>query len=236
MPIKHPFVSPKADGGDETLLQPSSWNADHVVDVVAPTGLTGATAASRYVGGTASGAPASGTFAIGDFVIDRTGKIYICTTAGSPGTWNTVSGGGSAVSCRVRRAASQSVGSGIYTPDWEYISFDTEDIDNGGMWTIGSPLAVTFPVDGLYLVSAVAGHDGASGSQSDTIIGINAYSSGGVKQGLVSTIRVSTVYDQTLSITGSWLASSGQYVKLFVYQTTGSTRSYTASLAAVKIG
>jgi len=93
MPIKHPFVSPKADGGDETLLQPSSWNADHVVDVVAPTGLTGATAASRYVGGTASGAPASGTFAIGDFVIDRTGKIYICITAGSPGEWKAVSGG-----------------------------------------------------------------------------------------------------------------------------------------------
>ena len=93
MPIKHPFVSAKPDGGDAALLQPSSWNADHVVDVVAPTGLTGATAASRYVGGTASGAPASGTFAIGDFVIDRTGKIYICTVAGTPGTWSAVSGG-----------------------------------------------------------------------------------------------------------------------------------------------
>jgi hypothetical protein len=53
----------------------------------APAGLTGATAASRYVGATASGAPASGTFAVGDFVIDQTAKIWICTTAGSPGTW-----------------------------------------------------------------------------------------------------------------------------------------------------
>ena len=58
----------------------------------APTGLTGATAASRYVGGTASGPPASGTFAIGDFVIDQTGVIWICTTAGSPGTWTRVGG------------------------------------------------------------------------------------------------------------------------------------------------
>src|SRR5205085_4254479 len=32
------------------------------------TGLSGATAASRYAGGTASGAPVSGTFSTGDYV------------------------------------------------------------------------------------------------------------------------------------------------------------------------
>jgi hypothetical protein len=57
-------------------------------------GLTGATAASRYVGGTASGAPTSGTFAVGDFVIDQTAKIWICTVAGTPGTWVQLTGGG----------------------------------------------------------------------------------------------------------------------------------------------
>lgn len=61
----------------------------------APSGLTGATALSRYVGATASGAPASGTFAVGDFVIDQTGKIWLCTTAGTPGTWTQVGGGSS---------------------------------------------------------------------------------------------------------------------------------------------
>jgi hypothetical protein len=53
----------------------------------APSGLTGATAASRYVGGTTSGAPTTGTFATGDFIIDEAGLIWICTVAGSPGTW-----------------------------------------------------------------------------------------------------------------------------------------------------
>lgn len=53
----------------------------------APTGLTGATAASRYVGATTSGAPGSGTFVVGDFVIDQSGKVWICTTGGTPGTW-----------------------------------------------------------------------------------------------------------------------------------------------------
>lgn len=59
-----------------------------------PLGLTGATAATRYVGATSSGAPASGTFAVGDFSIDQTGKIFVCTAAGSPGTWAQVGGGG----------------------------------------------------------------------------------------------------------------------------------------------
>lgn len=59
-------------------------------------GLTGATAATRYVGATATGAPASGTFLVGDFCIDQTGKVYICTAAGSPGTWAQVGGSSSA--------------------------------------------------------------------------------------------------------------------------------------------
>ena len=62
-------------------------------EVVAPdfktSGLTGATSATRYVGGTINGAPTSGTFAVGDFVVDQTGTIWVCTTAGTPGTWTT---------------------------------------------------------------------------------------------------------------------------------------------------
>jgi hypothetical protein len=53
----------------------------------APTGLTGATAASRYVGATTSGSPTSGTFAVGDYVVTQSGAIKVCVTAGSPGTW-----------------------------------------------------------------------------------------------------------------------------------------------------
>ena len=51
------------------------------------TGLPGATAASRHAGATASGAPTTGTFAVGDYVVDQTGKMYVCTVAGTPGTW-----------------------------------------------------------------------------------------------------------------------------------------------------
>lgn len=48
---------------------------------------TGATAATRFVGGTAFGAPTTGAFVIGDFVIDQSGTVWVCTVAGSPGTW-----------------------------------------------------------------------------------------------------------------------------------------------------
>lgn len=58
-------------------------------------GLTGATNASRYVGATNSGAPTTGTFAKGDFVVDRNGGMWVCVTAGTPGTWLSVGGGNS---------------------------------------------------------------------------------------------------------------------------------------------
>lgn len=58
-----------------------------------PLGLTGATAATRYAGGTTSGAPVTGTFQTGDFVIAQDGAVWICTAAGSPGTWAEVGDG-----------------------------------------------------------------------------------------------------------------------------------------------
>ena len=49
-------------------------------------GTAGASAASSYVGATSSGSPASGTFALGNFTIDQSGAIWICTTAGTVGS------------------------------------------------------------------------------------------------------------------------------------------------------
>jgi hypothetical protein len=50
-------------------------------------GLTGAHINTRFAGSTTSGAPTTGAFQLGDFVIDQTGNVWICTAAGSPGTW-----------------------------------------------------------------------------------------------------------------------------------------------------
>ena len=101
MSVKHAFTSAKSDGPDASLVRATDWNADHVLDVAAPSGLTGATTPARFVGGTVAGAPSTGTFAVNDFVISQDGKIYICTVAGSPGTWVAVSGGADLVQVAV---------------------------------------------------------------------------------------------------------------------------------------
>lgn len=48
-------------------------------------GLTGT--AARFVGGTGSAAPDAGTWQVRDFCIGVDGKVYVCTVAGTPGTW-----------------------------------------------------------------------------------------------------------------------------------------------------
>lgn len=55
---------------------------------LAPSGITGATQPSRYVGATAGGPPVTGTFVVGDWCNDPVyGVFWTCTTAGSPGSW-----------------------------------------------------------------------------------------------------------------------------------------------------
>jgi len=80
-----------------------------------PLGLTGATAATRYVGATASGAPVSGTFAVGDFVIAQNGGVWVCTVAGSPGTWVDSATIGPSVSSVFSRTGAVVAASGDYT-------------------------------------------------------------------------------------------------------------------------
>ena len=62
---------------------------------IGQTVLAGSTTAVRFAGGVNGAIPSSGTYAVGDTVVDVTGKIYICTTAGAPGTavWATVGAG-----------------------------------------------------------------------------------------------------------------------------------------------
>lgn len=82
--------APPAVGTATTGVSTFAARQDHThaqQAALAPTGLTGAVSATRWVGGTASAAPTTGTFAVGDFVVAQNGKIFVCVTAGSPGTW-----------------------------------------------------------------------------------------------------------------------------------------------------
>ena len=70
-------------GGTMTGAIAMSGNAITNIADVAVSGITGATTATRYVGGTVNGAPTTGTFNTGDFVIDQTATIWIYTGATS---------------------------------------------------------------------------------------------------------------------------------------------------------
>ena len=106
------------------------------------TGQIGAQAASRYAGATASGAPTTGTFAVGDHIVDQSGSIWVCTVAGTPGTWqlsgvsvneniagkNFVINGGMDI---WQRGTSFSVAAGVatYTADrWQTLPLGTNTI------------------------------------------------------------------------------------------------------------
>ena len=47
--VKHPFTSPKADGGDATLVRPSNWNADHTSTLTAADVGAGPSGAEYFV-------------------------------------------------------------------------------------------------------------------------------------------------------------------------------------------
>lgn len=74
-----------ADPGDN-LMNAGGSEISNVCDL-AISGLTGAVSATRYVGGTADVAPVAGTFAAGDWIVSLTGKLWVCTVGGTPGTW-----------------------------------------------------------------------------------------------------------------------------------------------------
>jgi len=67
------------------LLQPQT------IELVGGNGLINVQFYGRK---TTTGAPTTGTWAVGDTVIDSAGVWHLCTVSGTPGTWVTSSGGG----------------------------------------------------------------------------------------------------------------------------------------------
>lgn len=80
-------LTPQATTGANT------YTAQQTAPDIAVQGLVGASQAMRFAGATASGAPTSGTFAVGDTVLSLAdGKWWVCTAGGTPGTWVSPSG------------------------------------------------------------------------------------------------------------------------------------------------
>lgn len=66
------------------------FNVDNTGNVSALTlnaHLTGSSDDNRYVGQTAAIAPVAGLHSVGDWVTTTAGRVFVCSVAGTPGTW-----------------------------------------------------------------------------------------------------------------------------------------------------
>ena len=97
-------------------------------------GLTGATAGSRFVGATSSGAPTSGTFVKGDFIVDQYGKMWVCTASGTPGSWQSVGNGTVGTTGAVTATGSTQYSSAALPNNYNIVSGATATT-NGGAGT-----------------------------------------------------------------------------------------------------
>lgn len=135
-------------------------------------GLPGATAGTgRYVGVTTSGAPVGNPFNKGDWVTTENGHIWICTVAGTPGTWvdaGTYGGGAGTPATTVQTESGLDVGQvGTSTnyarEDHRHPITNLVDLSSvqtiSGLKTLQTNFATTFGntgSDGLALQSSTA--------------------------------------------------------------------------------
>ncbi len=175
---------------------------------VAVHGPTGATAATRYAGATASGAPASGTFNTGDFVVARDGHVFVCTSGGSPGSWSDVGFSGSAVSSVFGRSGVVVAVTGdYYGVVAAALTGATQASRYSGATASGAPASGTFAVgdfvvarDGHMFVCTVAGSPGTwvdVGSAGNLVTSVTAADTSAV---VTPTTGAVTVRTNTLDV------------------------------------
>jgi hypothetical protein len=173
--------------------------------------LTGATTATRYVGGTITGAPTTGTFAVGDFVIARDVNIWVCTTPGSPGTWKRL---GSAIANRTPTT------SGAILSPFSKVGGNSND-PTPGYYTSSRSTVVPFVVTNTVTISALLSII-TSQSGAITTVGIYADNGSGYPGTLLNSGTFIAANQQTYSVALPmtltpavyWLAmgSGGSYV------------------------
>lgn len=116
--------------GSETLTTGMQFTTSgdlSVLGVVAA--RMGLSTQMRLVGSTASGAPTSGAYVVGDVSLSRAdGRLYVCTAAGSPGTW-----GDSGARTTVTALARSTAGISVTEPWTTGSSIDTFTLDKTGI-------------------------------------------------------------------------------------------------------
>ena len=178
------------------------------------TGMAGATAGTRFVGGTSSGAPTIGSFLVGDFAVDQTGGMWICTASGSPGTW--VRSGIYGNPAGLMSSTSNSFANSTQTT---ITGFSSSFLKGGVTFSSGGNSLIV-PVTGIYSISSEIFLNPSGGGAARMILYTN-------KNG--STINQTEMSNPSLysypciPVTFLYSCTAGDALTLQFYQNSGST-------------
>lgn len=145
---------------------------------VTATGTTGAPHPGRFVGVTTTGAPTTGTYRIGDYIVTQNGQMFVCVAAGTPGTWvtpsdtrNLLAVGEETVSRHWARDTTVLTGTGAFRVTF-FTARKSETttqirVHSGGTAAAATPTLVRL---GLYLVDAAGNGTLVAATANDTTL------------------------------------------------------------------
>ena len=167
------------------------------------------------------GPPTTGGWLLNETVQDKDGKFWLCTVAGTPGTWVTPASGSSPAGhiCQVRQTVAQpNIGNGWFT-----LTFDKNDLDKSNMHsTTVNPTRINIVESGWYRLNGAASLGGNTLGRR-------------ILQWMVDGVQITSSYIQLAAVVGNTIGiaapnvlvplNAGQFVELQIFQDSGSNLS-----------
>jgi hypothetical protein len=108
---------------------------------------------ARLVGSTANGAPTGSSYAYvaGDLVVGRDGKLWVCTSSGSPGSWTEIAAGGGGGGGTTSQDLTIGAGLSPYTETFNGSTAKTISLNlaNENTWTVQQNFQDIIQVDSI---------------------------------------------------------------------------------------
>ena len=181
----------------------------------ATTGLIGAQAGTRMAGATNGGAPTTGTFAIGDMVVDRTkGRLWMCSAAGTPGTWLLM---GNGPGCHV-----SGTGQVMSTATWGAMALSIDVYNADAMHsTVTNNSRVTIVVPGRYSFTAAVQWSASNAGYRG--VGLRKNGAGATSPDIILSyiVNLHAVDTPIHGGAATYNLVAGDYVELCVFQNSG---------------